>query len=169
MRQMHVPTQQELLAGIREFENRESRDAMYKVSSFIVKNYWNDPEGIANGLGVLLLTWNSAFYRYARFDFDKLELCLKENWKMIDKFRHRNILGLSSSDQNDVQKLFNSFLMASALSSGKNKGRKSPVSIAKVLHLLAPDFFTIWDAKIARAYGCYYSKDASKKYLEFCH
>jgi hypothetical protein len=45
--------------------------------------------------------------------------------------------------------------------------RKSPASVAKALHLLAPTFFPIWDGKIARAYGCYYSVNPVGQYLKF--
>jgi len=45
---------------------------------------------------------------------------------------------------------------------------KSPVAVAKALHLLAPNFFPLWDDKIARAYGCYYNDRPEEKYVSFC-
>lgn len=45
---------------------------------------------------------------------------------------------------------------------------KSPVAVAKALHLLAPNFFPLWDDKIARAYRCYYNEEPGKKYVSFC-
>ena len=50
---------------------------------------------------------------------------------------------------------------------GDLKGRQSPVSVAKALHLLAPGFFPLWDDKIARGYQCHYSVDPDGKYLQF--
>ncbi len=49
------------------------------------------------------------------------------------------------------------------------KGRRSPVGVAKALHLLCPDFFPIWDGEIASAYKCcWYSwEKAPHKYIEF--
>ena len=70
---MDIVTQEEFCKGIEEFGKREKRDAMYKVATFIISYYWGKPFDMANGLGVLLLTWNQAFYRYGTFDFDKLE------------------------------------------------------------------------------------------------
>ena len=50
----------------------------------------------------------------------------------------------------------------------KAKGRKSPVAVAKALHLLAPNFFPIWDGKIAAAYGYSSGKTAVENYIIFC-
>lgn len=59
-----APTEEEFLNGIIEFEKQEKRDAMYKVATFLVSHFWGNPSDMADGLGVLLLTWNQAFYRY---------------------------------------------------------------------------------------------------------
>ena len=48
------------------------------------------------------------------------------------------------------------------------QGRKSPVAVAKALHLLAPNFFPLWDNKIAGAYGCYFNNNSAEKYVSFC-
>ena len=47
---------------------------------------------------------------------------------------------------------------------------RSPVGVAKALHLLAPKFFPLWDERIAKAkpYKCYYDKNPAEKYVEFC-
>jgi len=47
-------------------------------------------------------------------------------------------------------------LKALQIADGKSAGRKSPVAVAKALHLLAHDFFALWDDKIAKAYNCHY-------------
>jgi hypothetical protein len=39
----------------------------------------------AKPLGVLLLTWNQAFYRYGIFDFDDLEVCITRNLRLLRK------------------------------------------------------------------------------------
>ena len=46
--------------------------------------------------------------------------------------------------------------------------KRSPVSVSKALHLLAPDFFPLWDDRISRAYGCYYTENPAQKYISFC-
>jgi len=77
---INILTQEEFCKWIEEFEKREKRDTMYKVATFIISHYWGKPFDMANGLGVLLLTWNQAFYRYGIFDFDKLERCIDINF-----------------------------------------------------------------------------------------
>lgn len=63
--------------------------------------------------------------------------------------------------------LFEAMLKALAITEGKSKGRRSPVGVAKTLHLLAPKFFPLWDEEIAKAYGCKYSLHAPRKYFAF--
>jgi len=242
-----IPNREEFCKGCDEFERHEKRDAMYRVAIFLVSHFWGEPSDMADGLGVLLLTWNQAFYRYGIFDFDELEKCIKANLQKIESYRNRNIAGLSSSDEENIGDLFNNFLEALQIDvisfSDKNTGKyakenlekilaeldiefeendlktlfnsikkskinqaveftagskknsieirvsklgfeerrklysldkkmkiikRSPVSVSKALHLLAPDFFPLWDDKIARAHGCYYNIDPAGKYIAFC-
>jgi len=163
-----IPNCKEFLKGCEEYEKHEKRDAMYKVASFFLSHFWGEPSDMADGLGVLLLTWNQAFYRYGIFDFDKLEECITENLQKIEDFRNRDISSLSNSDEDDIKDLFNKFLEALQIESGKMQGRKSPVAVAKALHLLAPKFFPLWDDKIARAYRCYYNDNPAERYFSFC-
>ncbi len=166
---MDIPTIKEFNRGVEARRKHEKRDAMYKVASFLISHFWEkkDFAGIANGLGVLLLTWNQAFYRYGAFDFNKLEGCIKNNYSEIKKYRNSDISTLSSSDEKSIKRVFNEFLEALQIDAGKSKGRKSPVSVAKAIHLLAPKFFPLWDDKIARAYGCYYNKNSEKCYIRY--
>lgn len=160
-----------LRKGIKEFRKREARDPMYKVASFWIKHFWGKPKNVAEGLGVLLLTWNQAFYRFGRFDFKKLENFLKKYQRQIGELRKRDIDDFSDSDQFEIRILFNKLMDALQIPSGKSKGKKSPVATVKALHLLAPKFFPIWDDKIARAYNCKWqnSNKAVKKYIDFCY
>ncbi|NSW83186.1 MAG: hypothetical protein HPY90_07910 [Syntrophothermus sp.] len=165
---INIPDRQEFRKGCEEFKNHEKRDAMYKVATFLVSHFWGKPSDMADGLGVLLLTWNQAFYRYGLFDFDKLEKCLTDNLSRIENFRDRDIFTLSSSDNDDIKHLFDDLLKALQIDSGKAQGRRSPVAVAKALHLLAPKFFPLWDNKIAQAYGCYYNENPAERYVKFC-
>ena len=246
---MNIPSREEFLKGCEEFEKHEKRDAMYKVATFLVSHFWGKPSDMADGLGVLLLTWNQAFYRYGIFNFDKLEKSIADNLQKIESFENRDLLSLSSSDEDDIKDLFDIFLEALQIDtirfSNKNKKgytqknleiflrkidieyensdnletlyksiknnqkikkavgftskeesnsnkdcieikisklengewrtleslgliRRSPVSVTKTLHLLAPSFFPLWDDKIARGYECYYNKNPAEKYVSFC-
>lgn len=165
---MNIPTREDFLKGCEVFEKHEKRDAMYKVATFLVSHFWGKPSNMADGLGVLLLTWNQAFYRYGIFNFDKLEKCITENMQEIENFRNRDLSSLSNSDEENIKHLFNELLEVLQIDTGKLQGRKSPVAVAKTLHLLAPKFFPLWDNKIARAYGCYYNEIPAEKYVSFC-
>jgi hypothetical protein len=166
---MNIPSIKEFRKGCEEFEKREKRDAMYEVATFLIKHFRGNPSKMADGLGVLLFTWNQAFYRYGSFDFDKLVKCIDKNFQKIKFFRNRDISSLSYSDHGDIKVLFNEFLEALRIDTGnKKRDKKSPVSVAKALHLLAPKFFPLWDVKIAKAYRCYYSKNPLDKYISFC-
>ena len=164
---MEIPDKKEFLKGIEEFEKHEKRDAMYKVATFLVSHFWGKPSDMTDGLGVLLLTWNQAFYRYGSFDFDRLEECIAKHLKMLEEFRNREITTLRKSDEPDIKKLFNDFMESLKVSYGKSEDRKSPVAVAKALHLLAPHFFPLWDGRIAKAYGCYYGDRPADKYIKF--
>jgi len=156
---------QEIKRGCQEFHKRERRDAMYKVAKFLISYFWDKSEvDIANGLGVLLLTWNQAFYRYGSFDFDKLERFIKDNKNILNKFRNREIESLDGKDESSTKDIFRQLL-----NSLKANDRKSPVAVAKCLHLLAPGFFPIWDNAIAKGYGCKWnnSEDSVNKYFKF--
>ncbi len=154
----------QLVLGSKAFVENEKRDAMYRVSTYLINEFWGKPEDIADALGVLLLTWNQAFYRYGGFDSDDLESCLKKNSALIQQYRNRDIFTYAPNDDSPISKLFNEMLIALKTDRGK-----SPVAVAKALHLLAPNFFPLWDAKIAEnGYDCYWgagSSAAAQKYL----
>lgn len=86
----------------------------------------------------------------------------------MENFKNRDITSLSDSDEKYIITLFKEFLKALQINSEKMQGRTSPAAVSKALHLLAPDFFPIWDQKIAKAYRCNYYKNPEKKYLLFC-
>jgi hypothetical protein len=156
-----------LREGYLEFQKWERRDAMYKTATFLVKHFWGKPAEVAEGLGVLLLVWNAAFYRHGPFDFDALEKCIATNQELLNEHRSRDILTYTRKDDARIRPLFEAFLEALKICEGKCEGRRTPVGVAKALHLLAPSFFPLWDAKIAKAYGCYYDTDPAGHYLRF--
>jgi hypothetical protein len=161
-----IPSREEFLKGCNAYEEHEKRDSMYKVSTFLVSHFWGKFNEMADGLGVLLLTWNQAFYRYGIFNFDNLENCIHNNFYKLETFRKRIITDLQVLDQNDIKSLFNNFLEALRVErDGKQK--KSPVAVAKALHILAPNFFPLWDKKIAEAHGLRF-KNPDDEYFAFC-
>jgi hypothetical protein len=149
----------------RAFEEWEPRDSMYRVSTFLVREWWDDPAKLVEALSVLLLIWNGAFYRYGSFSEDALETCLRESQGMLNGFREREISSWGDADEASAAKLFLS--LSQALRRTVD-GVESPVSAGKALHLLAPNFFPLWDQYIAPAYSCPYTGEvASVAYIAF--
>jgi hypothetical protein len=163
------PTPSEFERGFREFQAREPRDAMYKTATFLVEHFWGHPREMADGMGVLLLTWNQAFYRYGSFGFGLLEGALRTNMPVIKNLRTRMIESLTKADEPVIEQLFKAFLDALRIADGKKKDCRSPVAVAKALHLLAPGFLPLWDDRIARSYGCYYNSQPAKKTIVFAY
>jgi len=139
------------IKGIEEFRRNEPRDAMYRIAMYLLKKFWTKsssitPESaadIADALGVLLLTWNQAFYRYGIFDFEKLEECIEKNYEIINNFRNRQ---LQNKDEDFLKKqekiikgLFNAFLDAlqsDIIRFSEKEGKLSKKSRDELLNLL---------------------------------
>lgn len=162
-------SQDDFRNGYLAYQEKEKRDALYKVATFLVEHFWGKTDDMADSLGVLLLTWNQAFYRYGPFNFDNLEKCLFENLDLFNSFRTRDILSNSFEDEKPIRYLFKQMLVALQICEGAKEGNKSPVAVAKALHLLAPAFFPLWDDPISRAYNCYFlsGKFPEDKYITF--
>lgn len=158
-------TPDEVKRGSEAYRAHEPREAMYRTARFLVEHFRGRPREMADGMGVLLLTWNQACYRYGSFDFDLLEQVLRKNMATIEALRDRDILYFQETDAPVIEQLFLALLEALRVKEGKRK--RSPVAVSKALHLLAPGFFPAWDAEIAMAYGCPYQREPSQKYLAF--
>lgn len=165
---MNVPSKKEFCNGVQEFEKHEKRDAMYGVATFLVEHFWGNYSEMTNGIGVLLLTWNNALYRYGIFDFDKLEDCVEKNFHKLTQFRKREIDNMTANDESEIITLFQEFFEALAINPDTTKSKRSYVGASKALHLLAPQFFPLWDYKISRAYGYNYYSNPTIKYIKFC-
>ena len=81
---MKAITLVELERGCAAFWKDESRDAMYRIACKLVKEGWGNPADVADGLGVVLLTWNEAAYRYGSFDFHELEGFVRRNQAVLN-------------------------------------------------------------------------------------
>ena len=141
------------------FLQAEPRDLMYKVSTRLIEDYWGNDEEISDALGVLLLTWNSAFYRFGRLNLDSIQDTLSKNKSILTEFRSKDITTYQEGGKCKIVNLYGQFLDSLGITGkagSKNEGKqsRSPVSVAKALHLLCPKFFPLWDNEIARGYGC---------------
>jgi hypothetical protein len=129
------------------FAQNEPRDLFYRVATDLVERAYGRTSLItlADSLAVLLQTWNKAFYQFAKFDsnhFAALDGLLRRYRRPLKALRTREIEGLAPKDRERIVEMFERFETV-----------LGPVGSAKVLHLLAPQFFPIWDRAIAKSYG----------------
>lgn len=164
---MNIPSLDEFTNGYLAYQQRERRDSIYRTARFLVDHFWGQPARMADGLGVLLLTWNSAFYRFGNFAINDLEKCILINLPTLEQYRNSDILQYAAVDDAAIKQLFASFLIALQIQGGKKQGTKSPVAVAKALHLLAPAYFPLWDEEIAKEYGCGYAVNPAQSYVRF--
>lgn len=116
---------------------------------------------LGEAIAVLLQTWNKAYYRFHAFDQDHLrqiEKLISVYANEFHNFRCRAIETCSDSDCQQCMTLFAAF-----------EAILGPVGAAKTLHLMAPEFFPLWDRKIADAYRLALKKvgDNAPRYWQF--
>jgi hypothetical protein len=75
------------------------------------------------------------------------------NQQQFESFREGDIFSYVSVDDPAITSLFGQLLDALRICEGKKKGAKSPVAVAKALHLLAPAYFPLRDFEIAKAFS----------------
>jgi hypothetical protein len=144
------------------FEENEPRDLFYKAASELMELAINGKTKItvSEAIGVLLQTWNKAYYQYHRFDnahIKKIDDLINRNIGKVMKYRNRSINSFSIEDRASISKIFNEFELI-----------LGPVGAAKSMHLLAPKFFPLWDRTIAINYDIKLLKvgNNSNNYLE---
>ena len=162
----------EIEAASQEFRRREFRDPIYRVSTKLMEDVWNHDRSatvtLADAVSVLLLVWNGAFYRYGPLDTAELGKAIRKHKSELDVLRSKDIRQAKDEDIDSIGTLFTDTLDATSIHKGVKKA-SSPVSAAKTLHLLAPDYFPLWDNAIAVGWGCrwYGHRDACVKYQQF--
>lgn len=161
---MHI-TAEDLRRGCKAFQEHESRDAMYKISQELIEQHWGNAEDTADALGVLLLTWNQAAYRFGAFDYNRLQAFLEAHTVVLNRYLAMRLEEVTMLHEPAISQVFSALLDALVTASG----RRSPVGAGKALHLLAPRMFPLWDNKIARRYGCGFTgaPGSAAKYVRF--
>lgn len=130
------------------FEASEPRDLFYRAASELISLSLREPTrmSVAEALAILLQTWNKNYYRFHKtFDaahFAEIEALLQSHRNALATFREMKIEDLQFAEGRRVHVMFEAF-----------ESVLGPVGAAKALHLLAPDYFPLWDRKIAKAYG----------------
>lgn len=79
------------------------------------------------------------------FDVGKISKCIIDSKNLLEKFSNYRIETAELIPlKDDIQDVFQRFL----------KATDSPVAASKVLHVLVPQFFVMWDNAIRAGYGC---------------
>jgi hypothetical protein len=165
----YVPERDEFLQGCSEYERREDRGGAYFRATSTITDGWGDPTEMAAGVEVIIRGWSS---RYSGYDRKDVLSCIERNLPTLNTFRKRQISSFVDEDTDPIKSLFNEFLDALKIYRRGTGYVKSPVSVAKAINPLAPDFFPLWDQAISEAYRCGYSgygpENAANIYLRFC-
>jgi hypothetical protein len=144
----HRITAEDLKRARVAFDAHEPRDVFYRVATKMVDTALRGGTppsfSLADALAVLLQTWNKAHYQYHKFDnahFASIEGLLSKHKTTLAGYRGQAIDDLRLQEKTTVVNLFQAF-----------EDVLGPVGAAKVLHLLAPRLFPLWDNAIAKAY-----------------
>jgi len=142
-----APTRKQLITARKRFEINEPRDLFYRAATELVDLAIRNKIklSVAESLAVLLQTWNQQYYRFHPFTlqhFSEIDGLVQAHEALLKDYRARQIESYNESDNNSISTLFESF-----------ERILGPVGAAKCLHLLAPEFFPLWDRAIAKAYG----------------
>jgi len=158
-----MPTGADLQKAHSIFRKHESRDLFYRAAIALVDLAEKDhaPLNLAEAIAVLLQTWNKAFYQYRggfkQKDLAAIEQLTDRHTELLSSFRPREINNFDDTDETIVESLFREF-----------EPVVGPVGTAKILHLLAPNFFPLWDRKIAGKYRCRITTGSNgAKYVRF--
>lgn len=144
-----LPTDADVIAKRAIYAREEPRDLAYKVARHVVELAWiGDAEfSPGDGAAILLMSWNVGFYRFRpdlgrrlALDLDQL---IRRHFDFLMGCRAREPGSYAAArDAGAVERAYRDFVAV-----------LWPVGTAKSLHVLAPSFFPIWDASIARAFG----------------
>jgi len=145
-----IPTAGQLKAGIEAFYEKEHRSQAYFKALSHINGNWRTANEMAIGAKILLDPWHRNYYRFGKFRLSALSDCISKVLPMLETLKNRGICTLSNTNEDIISPLFKDFL--EALKGGKNNDCRSPVAVAKTMHLLAPNFFPLWDNRIALAY-----------------
>jgi hypothetical protein len=163
---------QKFLAYCKKYHEIEPRDIAYIVSASTVSK---DPENISfmlAGAEIIIITWNIIGGR-RRLNRKRLEEDIvnayEESKKDLKIFREKRLENIDLDDTNIRDAIKNIFLKFSSKTSIGSTGA------SKILHLINPHVFMMWDTKIRGAYHKLHKRhrsyDENQKiaecYLEF--
>lgn len=144
-----------LLVCSRLFHEYEGRDVGYIVPRYIMMRSEEsvskviDIENFVISAKLIMYTWNAAWYlRLPKDKKRKLEKDLEFSYKKIHsiyvKFNNKSLLDVDLDDKKvfeDISKLYEEF-----------RGVSGVTGASKILHILNPRLFPLWDTRIKEFY-----------------
>ncbi len=162
----------ELIEGCRKFHEMEPRDIAYVVSNALVSKNPSDRYYILAGAKIFLLTWNAVYYQ-------RLEEEVKQKLEseILDAYEQsRNMLNELKNEKLETLDLNNTHIADIIKECFRIFSSKKSIGItgaSKVLHLINPKVFMMWDNRIKAAYHKIHPSYKKRKepveecYLEF--
>jgi hypothetical protein len=159
---LNIPDCDKFNLGCALYKDKERRGFIYFEAANMIASNWGNAERMVDGISRIISGWNRF---YANFDRDDLADCINRNLGLLGEYRQRDISSLNEEEGDVIKQFFREFTDALKRKSDK---RKSPVSTAKALSPIAPNFFPLWDSAIADKYNCWYFSDSAEgPYLKF--
>lgn len=165
MLKCHHITPRMISKAHRVFVTNETLYIFYDFARTLVKKGWQEGSDLSltQGISVLLQTWNKGRYQRSPFNLEHFRDIRRLVTRKTDYLRQYSFRRISSLTQEDLRGVKDLFIPFEKL--------LGPVGTAKALHILAPDFFSLWDNPIAIAYGLRLhtveSKDNGARYFTF--
>jgi len=141
------PSVEDLKRAHRQFMENESRGIFYLLATEKVEQALAGGSlSMGEALWILLRTWNEAYYRTKPFNgtfndyMGRLNELIQQHRDIWSSCREKSILNFQPDPS--LKPVFDDF-----------EALLGPVGAAKAMHLLAPQFFPLWDRKITRTYN----------------
>lgn len=167
-----------IIENTKKFEELEPRGYIYRISRELIESKWDNDWGITEAICILLHVWNGAFYRYGFFDIDRLKDWITKNKSILNELKDNEITIDRIKETKYalvVKKVFDELIEVTKIKNPNKKHTskflRTPVGVAKTLHLLLPNLFPLWDDAIAKGMKTVWNskkQNYSEKYLECC-
>lgn len=151
----------EIIKKSKEYHNDPGRELIYKYATELVES--KDSKKKIDGVSILLIGWNWGYYsrqnvKFIRDEIEELVQIFKNDYSNL--FRDSFLIDFNFSEKNKfnekekkIIRLFNKFVK-----------KLGPTGASKVLHILKPGLFVMWDSKIRTNYK---NSEPGKYYLKF--
>ncbi len=136
---------EELVKWCRIFLQEEPRDVVYKYAVRLARS--DDRDEKLDGILLLLTSWNAAYYKYNPISLDELiskigDLLDKTSGE-LNELHDKKLEDLNPDDFKKVESLFYRFWKNDAVGC---------TGASKLLHILEPQLFVMWDNDIKKNY-----------------